>query len=78
MHHIMLIYKNPKNGIETIIKFFDDKAPYNLKQEKLVEFPTYWATVAFDYRGLTGQNNNKVIYVGLNSSINQDNILIKL
>jgi len=78
MHHIMLIYKNPLNGHETIIKFFDDKAPYNLKQEKVVGFPTYWATVAFDYRSLTEQNNNKVIYVGLTYAPNQGNILIKL
>ena len=78
MHHIMLIYKNPKNSDETIIKFFDDKAPYNLKQEKVVEFPTAWATVSHDYRCLTEQNNNKAIYVGLTYSTNEGNILIKL
>ena len=31
MHHIMLIYNNPWNRYETIIKFFDDKAPYNFR-----------------------------------------------
>ena len=77
MHCIMLIYRNPKNS-KTIIKFFDEEPPYNLRQEKFIDFDTYWATVSHDYRSLTEQSNNKLIYVGLTSSSNRGNILIKL
>ena len=78
MQFIMLIYKNPKDSNETIIKFFDDQAPYNLRQQKVVEYFTYWAIVSYDYRSLMEQNSNKLLYVGLTYHTNRGNILIKL
>ena len=70
MHRIMLIYKNPKNNKETIIKFFDDEAPYSLRQEKVIKFPTYYAIVSYDYRSLTEQKRDKFICAGLTYATN--------
>ena len=72
----MLIFEQPKDGREAILMIYDDKAPYNLKQEKVIDFPTHRATFSHDYRSNAEQISNKILIIGIINP--QDNVLIKL
>ena len=63
---------------ETILKFYEDEAPYNLKQEKIIQYSTYDATVSYDLRSLAEKNSNKLLYMRLSRGSGQGNIIIKL
>ena len=73
---IIFIFLNPKNDDQTILKFYDDQAPYNLKQEKVIEFPTIYATFSHDCRSIIEQSSNKILFIGLNHP--QGHIITKL
>ena len=48
-----------------------------MKQEKVIQYNTYAATISYDYRILAEKICNKLIYVGLRNHL-KHNILIKL
>ena len=60
------------------MKIFSDISPYQLKEEKSVNYPTKWSTHSIERRNLSDQESDKFIVVGLNQSRPQGNILMKL
>ena len=61
----ILIKKHPEDKSKTLVEIFDDKKPFDKKQEIVLDFPTYNAVVSLDRRSTEEQKANRFVVVAL-------------
>ena len=61
----ILIKKHPEDKSKTLFEIYDDKKPFDKKQEIVLDFKTYYAVVSLDRRSSEEQESNRFVIVTL-------------
>ena len=61
----ILIRCHPEDMYKTLVQIYDDKKPFDKKQEITLDFETYHAVVSLDRRSTEEQEQNRFVVVTL-------------
>ena len=62
---IILIRRHPEDINKTLVAIYEDKKPFDKKQEIVIDFETYYAVVSIDRRSSEEQDLNRFVTVAL-------------
>ena len=67
---IIQIKMHPEDSNKTLISIYDDRKPFDKKQEIVLDFPAYKAIVSLDRRSTEEQESNRFVVFALVASDN--------